>query len=147
MNKNEYQKLVKKNMPKEKLLKNLIITFIVGGIMGIIGQGLIDIYSYFLHLSFSSASIYMIVTLIIIASVLTGFGVFDTLVEKAKFGLIIPITGFAHSMTSSAMEYKKEGLILGIGSNIFKLTGSVILYGVVSAYIFSILRILFFGGL
>ena len=61
-------------------------------------------------------------------------------------GLIIPITGFAHSMQSAMLDYKKEGLVYGFGSNIFKLAGSVILYGVVSAYIFGLIRFLIFGG-
>ena len=61
-------------------------------------------------------------------------------------GIIVPITGFAHAMMSAALEYRKEGLILGLGSNIFKITGSVILYGVVSAYVFGLIRILVIGG-
>ena len=60
--------------------------------------------------------------------------------------LIIPITGFAHSMTSAALEYRKEGLVLGIGANIFKLAGTVILYGIVSVYLFGIIRLIFIGG-
>ena len=69
-----------------------------------------------------------------------------TVSAKAKAGLIVPITGFAHAMTSAMLDYKKEGLVTGIGANAFKLTGSVILYGVVSAYIFGMVRYLFFGG-
>ena len=85
-------------------------------------------------------------TFITIASVLTALGVFDVLVAKVKAGLINPITGFAHSMTSAAMEYKNEGLVLGIGANIFKLAGTVILYGVVAVYFFGLLRLLVMGG-
>jgi stage V sporulation protein AC len=85
-------------------------------------------------------------TFITVASILTAFGVFDVLVAKIKAGLIIPITGFAHSMTSAAMEYKNEGLVLGIGANIFKLAGTVILYGVVAVYFFGLIRLLVIGG-
>lgn len=88
----------------------------------------------------------MMVTFIFISSLLTGLGIFDKLVTKFGAGLIIPITGFSHSMTSSAMEYRKEGMVTGIGMNIFKLSGTVILYGVVSAYIFGIIRFIIFGG-
>ena len=88
----------------------------------------------------------MIVTLIFVGCLLTCLGFFDSAVKWAGAGLIVPITGFAHSMTSAAMEYRKEGLILGIGANIFKLAGSVILYGVVSAYIFGFLRLIIMGG-
>ena len=70
----------------------------------------------------------------------------DTLVSKLKSALLIPITGFAHSMTSAALEYRKEGLVTGIGSNIFKLAGTVILFGIVSVYFFGLIRILILGG-
>ena len=70
----------------------------------------------------------------------------DTLVTKFKSALIIPITGFAHSMTSAALEYKNEGLVCGIGANIFKLAGTVILYGIVAVYFFGIIRLITIGG-
>ena len=82
---------------------------------------------------------------IVFASLCTALGFFDKWVTKFKCGLLIPITGFAHSLTSAAIEYKNEGLILGIGSNIFKLAGSVILYGIVSVYIFGLLRVFILG--
>ena len=98
-------------------------------------------------MKFSSREIIVVIlTLIVIASLLTALGIFDTLVSKLKSALIIPITGFAHSMTSAAIEYRKEGFILGIGANIFKLAGSVILYGIVSVYVFGIIRLIILGG-
>ena len=87
----------------------------------------------------------MIIIFIFIASLCTGLGFFDKLVTKFKCGLLIPITGFAHSMTSSSMDYRTEGPIYGIGSNMFKLAGSVILYGVLSAFIFGTIRYLIGG--
>jgi stage V sporulation protein AC len=81
-----------------------------------------------------------------VASLFTAIGFFDNFVSWARAGLIVPITGFAHAMTSAAIEYRKEGLVTGIGSNIFKISGSVILYGVVAAYVFGIIRYLLFGG-
>ena len=69
-------------------------------------------------------------------------GFFDKIVNFARCGLIVPITGFAHAMMSAALEYRKEGLVTGIGANMFKLAGSVIIFGVVSAYIFGLLRII-----
>ena len=92
------------------------------------------------------SGVIVILTLIILSSVLTALGVFDVCVAKFKSALIIPITGFAHSMTSAALEYRGEGFILGIGANIFKLAGSVILYGIVSVYVFGIIRLIFMGG-
>ena len=146
MEKEKYKKLVDKNTPKENVSINAIKAFLIGGVMGLIGQGLIDLYTNLFDISTKDAAPFMIITLIIIASLLTALGVFDKIVTWANCGLIVPITGFAHAMTSAAMEYRKEGLIMGIGANIFKLTGSVILYGVVSAYVFGLIRFLFFGG-
>ena len=76
------------------------------------------------------------------ASLLTGIGIFDKLVTIFRCGLLIPITGFAHSMTSCALDYRNEGPIYGIGSNMFKLAGSVIVYGIVSAWFFGTIRYL-----
>ncbi|CCY45750.1 stage V sporulation protein AC [Clostridium sp. CAG:1193] len=146
MTKEEYKKLVSKYTPKYNRLKSILIAFLVGGTIGMIGQGLIDFYSKVCNLTIKDAKTYMIVTLIFISSLLTALGFFDNIVSKVKCGIIVPITGFAHAMTSAALEYRKEGLILGLGSNIFKITGSVILYGVVGAYVFGIIRVLIIGG-
>lgn len=146
MTKEEYKKLVSKYTPKYNRLKSILIAFLFGGTIGMIGQGLIDFYSKVCNLTIKDAKTYMIVTLIFISSLLTALGFFDNIVSKVKCGIIVPITGFAHAMTSAALEYRKEGLILGLGSNIFKITGSVILYGVVGAYVFGIIRVLIIGG-
>lgn len=146
MQKEEYKNLVKKHMPKYNYFKSMSLSFLVGGLIGMIGQALVDFYSKVLSFTIKDAQTYMIVTLIFLASLFTALGFFDKLVEKVKCGIIVPITGFAHAMTSAALEYRKEGLVLGLGSNIFKITGSVILYGVVSAYVFGIIRILTMGG-
>ena len=147
MDKNKYLQLVNKHTPKENRLANALIAFLIGGIMGIIGQALIDFYMNVFELSFKFSSTLMIITLIFISCLLTALGFFDKMVEFAKCGLIIPITGFAHSMMSATLDYKKEGLVTGIGSNMFKLAGSVIVYGVVSAYFFALIRIILEGGI
>lgn len=146
MEKNDYKKIVSKYKAKENRVKNGIVAFVVGGLIGCVAEFLIQVYSYFLDISTQDASVFMIVTLIFVASLFTSLGFFDKMVNFARCGLIIPITGFAHSMTSAGLEYKKEGLIYGIGSNIFKLAGSVILYGVVSAWFFGMIRYFLFGG-
>ncbi|MBR3523597.1 MAG: stage V sporulation protein AC [Bacilli bacterium] len=147
MDKKKYQILVKKHCPKENRLLNGLVAFLVGGFMGIIGQFLIDFYKNTFSLSQNYSSALMIITLIFISCLLTSLGFFDKLVEHAKCGLIIPITGFAHSMMSASIDYKKEGLVTGIGSNMFKLAGSVIVYGVVSSYFFGLIRYLISGGM
>lgn len=146
MTKEEYKVIVKRYTPSYDRLGSALMAFLVGGSIGAIGQGLIDLYSKVCNMSIKDAGTYMIVTLIFISSLFTALGFFDNLVSKVKCGIIIPITGFAHAMTSAALEYRKEGLILGLGSNIFKITGSVILYGVVGAYVFGIIRVLIIGG-
>lgn len=144
--KDKYLELVEKHTPKEDVVKNAVVTFIAGGLIGVFSEMLLRGYVMWFNLSRKEAGVIVILTLIIIASLLTAFGVFDVCMSKLKSALLIPITGFAHSMTSAAMEYRKEGLVLGIGANIFKLAGTVILYGIVSVYVFGIIRVLVLGG-
>ena len=146
MTKEEYKKIVDKHTPKIDHTKSMSYAFFVGGFIGMLGQALIDLYIKVFNLTSKDAGTYMIVTLIFISSLLTSLGFFDKIIEKVRCGIIVPITGFAHAMTSAAIEYRKDGFILGLGSNIFKITGSVILYGVVSAYVFGLIRIIILGG-
>jgi len=146
MEKKEYKKIVDKYTPNEPRLKNAFVAFMIGGFMGVLGNFLVDVYSYYFDLSTKDASVFMIITLVFLGCVLTCLGFFDKWVNFAKCGLIIPITGFAHAMMSAALEYRKEGLVTGIGANMFKLAGSVIIFGVVSAYIFGLLRLFVMGG-
>ena len=144
--KDKYLELVEKHTPKEDVVKNAVVTFIAGGLIGVFSEMLLRGYVMWFNLPRKEAGVIVVLTLIIIASLLTACGVFDVCLSKLKSALLIPITGFAHSMTSAAMEYRKEGLVLGIGANIFKLAGTVILYGIVSVYVFGIIRVLVLGG-
>lgn len=146
MNKERYKEITSKIVPQEDKVKNGIVAFLVGGFIGLLGEIIVFVLENNFNVAHKDATSILIVTLIFIASLCTALGFFDDLVSKAKAGLIVPITGFAHAMTSAMLDYKKEGLVTGIGANAFKLTGSVILYGVVSAYIFGMVRYLFFGG-
>ena len=146
MEKKLYNKIVMNHKPKEHRVSNAIISFLIGGIMGVLGHFLLQLYSYYLNIATADAAIFMIITLVFLASLFTALGFFDKFVNFARCGLIIPITGFAHSMTSAAIEFKREGYVTGLGANIFKLAGTVILYGIVSAYVFGIIRYLIFGG-
>lgn len=146
MTNKEYQNFIKKYTPKPPVLINAITTFIAGGILGAFSELLLELYQIWCNLPRKESGVMVILTLIIIACILTATGIFDILVTKLKSALIIPITGFAHSISSAALEYKNEGLVLGIGANIFKLAGTVILYGTVAVYIFGLLRILIIGG-
>ncbi|MBQ9318755.1 MAG: SpoVA/SpoVAEb family sporulation membrane protein [Bacilli bacterium] len=146
MEKNKYKELYQKHIPKENRLLNMFICFTVGGIMGVIGQFLIEIYSYYLDISSKDAATLMIITLVFLGCLLTSLGFFDKMVTFCKCGLIVPITGFAHSMMSAALDYRREGMVTGLGASMFKLAGSVIIFGVVSAYLFGLLRIIVMGG-
>ncbi|MFR5857381.1 MAG: SpoVA/SpoVAEb family sporulation membrane protein [Bacilli bacterium] len=145
MTKDDYKKLVKKHTPKEPKLRNIVVAFFVGGFIGFIAEFLIYMLQESFGMSKVIAGSWTCLIIIAISSILTAFGFFDNWVNKCKCGLIIPTTGFAHSVTGSALDYKKDGLITGLGSNIFKLAGSVILYGVISAFIFVVIRVVING--
>lgn len=140
---NTFNTIQKKHMPKGTPIKNVIFAFIGGGVISLIGQLILDYYVRVLDLSPKEAITPMIITVILITCILTGLGWYDKIARYLGAGIFIPITGFANSMCSSALESKSEGLIYGIGSNMFKLAGSVIVYGIVSAYVVSILRYIF----
>lgn len=141
----KYERVADLHKAKEEKVKNAILAFLSGGIIGLAGEGIIEVLCLKLHLSRNDAATYMIVIFIFLASLFTAMGFFDKLVTKFRCGLLIPITGFAHSMTSSCLDYKSEGPIYGIGSNMFKLAGSVILYGVMAAWLFGMIRYLIGG--
>lgn len=147
-NKQRFNDIVKKTEDKKDKIGRAIIAFVSGGIVAIIGQAFFDLYNKGLNIEEKDAISLMLVSIIFITALLTGFGIFDKIAQKAGAGAFIPISGFANALTSSALESKSEGLIYGIGSNMFKLAGSVITYGIVSAYILGILRyiVLVIGG-
>lgn len=140
MKNTKYNKIADKYKAPENWIMNALIAFFSGGVVGMLGEIEIEILCHWV--SRAEANNLMILTFIFLASLFTALGFFDKWVTKMRCGLIIPITGFAHSMTSSSLDYKKEGLIYGVGSNMFKLAGSVIIYGIVSAWFFGLIRYL-----
>ncbi len=146
MKNTRYEKIANFHKAPEKRLRNALVAFLSGGMMGFLAEGIIEVLCCFFGISRVESATFMIVFFIFFASLFTALGFFDKWVTKLKCGLLIPITGFAHSMTSSSMDYRREGLIYGIGSNMFKLAGNVILYGVLSAWFFGMIRFMI-GGL
>lgn len=140
MKNTKYDKIADLHKSEETRIRNAFLALLVGGIVGLLGEAIIEILCKCFHISRSDASTFMIMIFIFVASLSTALGFFDKLVVKFKCGLLIPITGFAHSMTSAALDYKNEGPVYGLGANIFKLAGSVILYGVISAWFFGMIR-------
>lgn len=139
MKNTKYEHIADKHKASEKRVNNFILAFISGGLIGLMGEGIIEFLCTF-GFSRNYSGTMMIIFFIFIGSFFTALGFFDKIANFFKCGVLIPITGFAHSMTSSALDYKKEGLVYGIGSNLFKLAGSVIIYGVVSSFIFGSIR-------
>ena len=136
--KSEYQKIVDYHSPKNKVLMNSIKAFFIGGIICSVGQGLIDTYMY-LGLSFLEASTRATDSLIFISAVMTAFNIYDNLGRFGGAGALVPITGFANSMVSAGMEYKKEGYIYGLGSKLFTIAGPVIVFGTIASVIIGII--------
>lgn len=131
MDKN-YKEYVDKISPKPTYIKNYILAFIVGGTICVIGQMINDAYMSFGLDKLKSAGATSM-TLIFIGAFLTGIGVYDLIGKRAGAGSIIPITGFANSIVSPAMEYKREGYVMGVGANLFKVAGPVLVYGIGSS--------------
>lgn len=129
LNKKFYQELLKRHDIKPNYLLNTLQAFFFGGLICVIGQGLIALFEHW-NFTTKDASTIMLAIMISIAILLSGLGIYDKIGQVAKAGTVIPITGFANSMSSSAMEYKPEGFVLGVGANVFKLAGSVIVYAV-----------------
>ena len=138
MNKDEYANLVKKHSPGSHKVKDLFAAFLTGGLICTLGQ--ILAYSYELagaekETAFALASI----TLIFFTAILTGLGVFDKIAKFGGAGTLVPITGFANSVAAPAIEYKKEGQVMGIGCKIFTIAGPVILYGIFTSWVLGII--------
>ena len=138
-----YQKLLSERKLKKKYFKNALSAFIFGGLLSLLGQLILEILKLFEFKEKESIT-YMLLIVIFLAVLLSGFGIYDKFGQVAKCGSIIPITGFANSMSSSAMEYKPEGFILGVGANTFKLAGTVVVFGVFSAFIVATIKYLVF---
>ncbi|MDD2409993.1 MAG: SpoVA/SpoVAEb family sporulation membrane protein [Bacilli bacterium] len=145
MNKKEYLKLVKEITPKENRLSNSLNAFLVGGILGVIAEIIKMILVNLFSITVTEAIGWVLLIYIFLAALFTALGFMDDLAQKYKSGLLIPITGFAHSITSAIMDYKKDGLITGVGSNVFKLAGCVLLYGIFFAFVMAILKAILYA--
>lgn len=138
----KYQNFAKTIEPKRPVLKNCIRAFIIGGLICTIGQLLQWVYINYFNFKEEAAGNPTAATLIIISVLLTGLGVYDHIGQYAGAGTAIPVTGFANSMASAAIEHRSEGYVLGVGGNMFRIAGPVIVYGVFSAFVVAIVRII-----
>lgn len=142
----EYKKLAQELEPKRPVVRNCIWAFLVGGFISVIGQGLMYLFKNVFHFTDKTAGNPTVVVLVLISVILTCLGVYDKIAQWAGAGTAVPVTGFANSMCSAALEHRAEGLVLGVGGNMFKLAGSVIVFGTVAAFIIGLLHWLFTLG-
>ena len=140
METSKYNQIAESLKPKKTVLKHCIYAFVYGGAIGAIGQFFLELYMNIFEIDQQEATPIMIITIVLIAAILTGLGIYDRLGKKAGAGTFIPITGFANSMTSSALEAKSEGLVTGIGANMFKPGGTVITFGIVASFVLGGIR-------
>jgi stage V sporulation protein AC len=140
--KDNYKNNIKKYQPKTPYVINCVKAFLVGGLICLIGQGIQNFYMTVFNFSEKNVGNPTVATLILISALLTGLGMYDKLGQFAGAGSAVPVTGFANSMTSAAMEHRSEGIVLGVATNMFKLAGSVIVFGVVAAYVVGMIRYL-----
>ncbi len=121
-------------------MKNCIKAFFVGGVICAIGQAISYFYIYFFNFTEQTAGNPTVATLIFISMLLTGFGIYDRIGQFAGAGSAVPITGFGNAVISAAIEHRTEGFVLGVGGNMFKIAGSVILFGVFSAFVVALIK-------
>ena len=142
MDTRDYQALVKKRAAKSPILKNTLAAFWCGGLICAFGEIL---HLLFIHLGLSqkTALTLVTVTLIFLAAVLTGIGIFDRVARYAGAGTLLPVTGFANAVVSPALDTKSEGFIMGVGTKIFSVAGPVILYATVAGTLWGVIYYLF----
>jgi stage V sporulation protein AC len=145
----EYQSFQQDREVKRPIFKNCIKAFLIGGTICLIGQLITTFYIYFFDFTEQTAGNPTTATLIFITMLLTGFGIYDHIGQFAGAGTAVPVTGFGNAVISSAIEHRTEGFILGVGGNMLKLAGPVIVYGVFAAFIIAIIKTILiqWGGL
>ncbi len=140
-----YQKLVDQFTPKSDIAKGLLRAFWVGGVICIVGQLISDGAKAWLNLDKEGAASVTSIIMIFLGSLLTGIGIYDQIGKYAGAGSIVPITGFANSIVSSAMEFRREGLVMGVGAKLFLIAGPVLVYGIGASVIVGIITFLVGG--
>lgn len=141
--KNSYKQVVDEYTPKNKMLKNCIWAFIFGGAICLLGEIIKNIFMTGFNVAEKDAGPMSSVVLVALSALFTGIGWYDKLGKVGGAGTVVPITGFANSVVSPALEFKREGFVLGTAANIFKLAGPVLVFGYLSSFIVGVLSLLF----
>ena len=135
MKEREYEKLVQKLSPNSPIWKDCIFAFLIGGLICTLGQGLVNLYTW-LGAEKQDAGTLSSMTLVALSALLTGLSLYDDIAKVAGAGTLVPITGCANSIAASAVEFKTEGFILGVGAKMFTIAGPVIVYGVSASVVY-----------
>ena len=138
-----YKQLVDRMSPKSDMAKGLLRAFWVGGAICCLGQALQEAAKAFLHMNNTAAGTFCSTVLVFLTALLTGVGVFDRIGQYAGAGAFVPITGFANAMVSPAMEFRREGLVLGLGAKLFTIAGPVLVWGVSVSVLVGIIYAIF----
>lgn len=144
----EYGELVKRHSPPSSMYKTIPMAFVIGGGICVIGEALLNLFQY-LGLDKDTAGMWTSMSLIFLSAMLTGLKLYDRIATHAGAGTLVPITGFANSVVSPALDFKSEGYVLGLGAKMFVIAGPVLVYGISASIIYGIiyyLITLFQGG-
>ena len=139
----EYDAMVQKASPRSPVLKDCLFAFLFGGAICTLGQGLADLFML-LGFTLQDARTFVSISLIFLSAALTAFGVYDNIAKYAGAGTLVPITGFANSMVSPALEFKSEGLIMGMSAKMFTIAGPVLVFGISASVLYGVILKLFF---
>lgn len=138
----QYQQLAKRHEPPRPLARNFFRAFLVGGLICVIGQLVQEIFIRYFDFTEKTASNPTVAVMVFLSVLLTVLGVFDRIGQWAGAGTAVPVTGFANSLASAALEHKSEGYVLGVGGNMFKVAGPVIVFGVLAAFVIGLIKAL-----
>lgn len=146
MTNQEYGKYVNSKSKPSPCWKNSLWAFCVGGLICTLGQALLEFYQSAWALEQEDAAAAVSVTLILLSAVLTGLGIFDKIAKHAGAGTLVPITGFANAVVSPALEFKSEGLVMGVAAKMFVIAGPVLVFGISASVVYGLILILLGAG-
>jgi len=136
----EYHSFAKKREPQRSVLLNCLRAFLVGGAICLLGQFIQDFFLWNFNFTEKTAGDPTVAVLILLSVILTASGVYDHIAQWAGAGTAVPVTGFANSIASAAIEHRSEGFVLGVGASMFQLAGSVIVFGVFAAFVIALIK-------
>ena len=139
MDRDTYKRFADAHAPRSPILKNCINAYWIGGLICVLGEALKTLYAQVCGMNAEDSATLVSVTLVFLAALLSGLGVFDNLAKIAGAGTLVPITGFANAVVSPAIDCRSEGVILGVGTKIFTVAGPVLLYGILSGSIYGVI--------